>query len=298
MRSGTIKRWVVRSTWLACCTVQVLPALGDEPSRLGRLFRLGASSDSKSSASASSTSANPATPPTTSYSSGSGSTSTLTPTSAPSARSVADYYGQPALSTPPTTSSGPGSLTPTPRITPKPRVNKAITEADPLVSRIAVGKADGGSQFGMFLQVFADGTVIDGSGVHKISPEVLKPVVEAVTTGDFGKIKGHCGGPAGDTFENIHVVTYERAYGRLRANAFSYSGNPQGCDHAVHHLHKILEDLQMKLDNPGAATTSTTTPTVVSPPMTAPVVGSSPALAPMSSASPLAMPGLPDPGLH
>ena len=294
MRSATIKRWAARSAWLVCLAVPVLPALGDEPSRLGRLFRFGPASDSSKTTAP--VAANPAAAPSGTFGGVLSSTASTPATS----RSVADYYGQPALSTPPTTSTGAGSLSPSPRITPKPRINKAVTEADPLVSRISVGRADGGSQFGMFLQVFADGTVIDGGGVHKIGPDALKPVIEAVTGADFGKIKGHCGGPAGDTFENIHVVTYERAYGRLRANAFSYSGNPQGCDHAVHHLHKVLEDLQLKLDAPGGTLGASTTPVVVSPPL----VGSNstpavaPALPPMSGPSPLAMPGLPDPGLH
>jgi len=276
MRSHSIPQWAASTTLALICT-QTLSALGDEPSRLGRLFRFGSSSDSKTSSAtvAPGPAASPPAGPTL------GATST--------GRSVADYYSQPALATPPSTPSGPL----TPRITPKPRVNKAITEADPLVSRISVGRADGGSQFGMFMEVFADGTVIDSEGVHKVGPDLLKPVLEAVGSGDFAKLKGHCGGPAGDTFENIHVVTYERAYGRLRANAFSYSGNPQGCDHAVHHLHKVLDELQMKMSTPGAAA-STTTPTVVTAPLTAPIV---PAI-PMTGSNGLPMPGMPDPGLH
>ena len=38
--------------------------------------------------------------------------------------------------------------------------------ADPLLTRMALGRSNDGSQFGMFLQVFADGTVIDSEGVH------------------------------------------------------------------------------------------------------------------------------------
>ncbi len=275
MRFGTIKQRAASPLWLAliCVLGQTPTTMGDEPSRLGRLFRLGSASDSsKANASgpAAITPANPALPPTMSFS-----------------------YGQPALSTPPSNANGSLGMTPAPRITPKPRVNKAATEADPLVSRVSIGRADGGSQFGMFTQVFADGTVIDSEGVHKVGPEVLKPVVEAVTSGDFAKIKGHCGGSAGDTFENFHVVTYERAYGRLRANAFSYSGNPQGCDHSVYHLHKVLDELQMKMSAPGASTAATT-PTVVNPP--APAISTAPV--PMAGSGGLPMPGLPDPGLH
>jgi hypothetical protein len=165
-------------------------------------------------------------------------------------------FVQPALSTPPSTASG--SVV-SPKISPKPRVNRPITEADPLVTRISIGRSDNGSQFGMIMQVFADGTIIDGEGVHRVGPDVLKPLVEAVSSPDLAKLKGHCGGPAGDFIENVHVVVFDRSLGRLRANAFSYSGNPQGCDHAVIHLQKALDALQEKL-NP-APSTSTSTPT-------------------------------------
>ena len=307
MRSMKTKRWATRTAWLAACAlISAMPATGadEQPSRLGRLFRFGAASEpskpSVPSASPSLVGSPMSGSPMSGSASGLGSGTSFSngSTSAPSSRSVAEGYGQPALSTPP---AGSNSLTPTPRISPKPRVNKAVTEADPLVTRISIGHADGGSQFGMFMQVFADGTVIDGGGVHKISSESLKPVLEAVSSGDFAKIKGHCGGPAGDTFENIHVVTYERAYGKLRANAFSYSGNPQGCDHAVHHLHKVLEELQLKLDAPaGAVGTSaaTTTPVVVNPPMTPASPAAALSSAATASSAPLGMPSLPDPGLH
>jgi hypothetical protein len=200
------------------------PSLGDEPKGLGRLFRMGGSGSNTASA------------PTVGASSSSSSSSTTV---------VPTFNGQPALSTP--ASSLAGSPTIAPRVTPKPRVNKPITEADPLVIRTSLGRADGGSQFGMLLQVFADGTVIDGEGVHRVGPDALKPIVDAVSSGEFAKLKGHCGGPAGDFIETVHVVVFERSLGRLRANSFSYSGNPQGCDHAVHQLQKALDELQAKL---------------------------------------------------
>jgi hypothetical protein len=209
-------------------------SLGDEPGLLGRLFRTGSSNSGSNSAS------NPGPV--------SSSSNSPSPIPAPS------YFGQPAVSTPASTTS---MTTLTPHVKPKPRVNKPVTEADPMVTRISLGRSDNGSQFGMLLQVFADGTVIDGEGVHHVSGEALKPVVEAVTAGDLAKLKGHCGGPAGDFIENVHVVVFERSLGRLRANSFSYSGNPQGCDHAVHHLQKVLDELQTKLI-PVAPTTSPT----------------------------------------
>ena len=295
MRSGSFVRWLAGSACVASVLLQVVPAQADEPGRLGRLFRFGAASEPSKPAHSSNPASSLATstPP--------GGSSVIAPY-----RSVADSYSPPALTTPPTTASGSNALAPQPRITPKSRVNKPITEADPLVTRLAVGRADGGSQFGMFMQVFADGTVIDGEGVHKVSPDALKPVIEAVSSNDFGKLKGHCGGPAGDTFENFHVVTYERAYGRLRANAFSYSGNPQGCDHAVHHLHKVLDELQMKMSAPAGMgnLNAAMTPTVVEPAMTPAASSPAAALVPLESAGPMAtpttlsMPNLPDPGLH
>ena len=215
--------------------VALSSSFGDEPGRLGRLFRMGGGN------SAPATSANP----------GPSSSSPAT-TPGPGPGSI----GQPALSTPPSTMPGnPASIAP--RVSPKPRINKPVTEADPLVTRISLGRSDNGSQFGMLLQVFADGTVIDGEGVHHVGPDALKPVVEAVGSGDLSKLKGHCGGPAGDFIENVHVVVFERSLGRLRASSFSYSGNPQGCDHAVHHLQKVLDDLQTKL-SPNVPTTSPT----------------------------------------
>ena len=72
-------------------------------------------------------------------------------------------------------------------------------------------------------------------------------MLDALQVGDLYRLRGHCGGPATDYVEQVHVVIYERSLGRLRANAFSYSGNPQGCEHAVRHLHAALEGLQTKL---------------------------------------------------
>jgi hypothetical protein len=208
-------------------SMAVSSSYGDEPGLIGRLFRMGGP--------------NASTP-------GSGATSSSPSAPAPS------FVGQPALSTPPSTSMG---STIAPKVMPKPRVNKPITEADPLVTRISLGRSDNGSQFGMLLQVYADGTIIDGEGVHRVSQEALKPVVEAVSSGELAKLRGHCGGPAGDFIENVHVVVFERSLGRLRANSFSYSGNPQGCDHAVIHLQKALDELQNKL-SPMAPTVAPT----------------------------------------
>jgi hypothetical protein len=99
----------------------------------------------------------------------------------------------------------------------------------------------------MFLQVFADGTVVDSEGVHHIRGADLKPIVDSVQSGDLFRIRGHCGQPATDFIEYVHIVVYERRFGRLTAHSFSYSGNTQGCDHSIRHLHTALENLQSKL---------------------------------------------------
>ncbi len=49
------------------------------------------------------------------------------------------------------------------------------------------------------------------------------------------------------------MVVYERRLGRLTANSFSYSGNTQGCEHAIRHLHTLLDNVQAKISGQPAA---------------------------------------------
>lgn len=220
---------------------------GDEPSRLGRLFRLG------------------------------GGSSPSSPTPSPTPPRNNDL-GAPAPGLPASSSTylpPSGGNAPANRITPRPRVSRAATEADPIVTRVSLGRSNDGTQFGMFLQVFADGTVLDSEGEHHLSREALRPVVEALQASELYRLRGHCGSPATDFIEQVHVVVYERNLGRLRANTFSYSGNPQGCEHAVAHLHNALEGLQAKLSKtpmPSTANTPATSPfaPAPSPPFVAP----------------------------
>jgi hypothetical protein len=197
---------------------------GDEPSRLGRLFRFGGGSSASAPASRS-----PAAP---------------SANAAPSALPFSSAMGA--------TSSFGAPATAAPRIVPQPRVSRPATESDPIVTRISLARSNDGNQFGMFLQVYADGTVIDSEGVQHLSAGDLKPVTDALAVSDLYRLKGHCGAPATDFVEQVHLVVYERSLGRLRANAFSYSGNPQGCDHAVRHLHTALDGLQAKLSRTAA----------------------------------------------
>ena len=173
-------------------------------------------------------------------------------------------FGNPGPSTPPS-SSGPAN-----RIVPQPRNAKAATESDPLVTRISLGRSDSGGQFGMMMQVYADGTVIDGEGVHHVPRESLKPIVDAIQDGEILKQHGHCGGPPTDFVEQVHMVVYERNLGRLRASAFSYSGNTQGCDHSVRHVHKALDDIQAKISGTPSTSSIPAATASASQPMAAP----------------------------
>jgi hypothetical protein len=114
------------------------------------------------------------------------------------------------------------------------------------VIRVTLARSDDGGQFGMFLQVFADGTVIDSDGVHHPGREAVKGVLDALQSSELYRLRGHCGGPPTDFIEQVHIVVFERSLGRLRANSFSFSGNTQGCDHSVRHLQTALDAVQAK----------------------------------------------------
>ncbi|WP_165252695.1 hypothetical protein [Paludisphaera soli] len=203
--------------------------------------------------------------------------------------------------TPPAGPSGEGPSTPAvaesgpaaPPITPRSRVSNAATDADPLLTRMALGRSNDGGQFGMFLQIYADGTVIDSEGVHRLAPADLRPIAELVSSGELGRNRGHCGTPSSDYIEEVHVVVFERRLGRLTAQPFSYSGNPQGCDPSVRQLHTLIEGLQAKLS--GQPVAASTPASVVedaaaagpaSPPLAAPAAFAAP------SRTPLAAPGV------
>jgi hypothetical protein len=179
----------------------------------------------------------------------------------PSAPAIVD--SSPAR--PPATSAGPVSAT-EPRIIPQPRTSRPATDADPIVTRVALGRSDDGTQFGMFLQVYADGTVIDSEGVHRIGREDLRALTEAASQADLFRPRGHCGGASTDFMQQAYVVVYERSLGRLRANAFSYSGNTQGCDKAVQRLNAALEAVLAKIARPAPTSTAATAAPAPAPP--------------------------------
>lgn len=226
---------VAPSLFLALTSHQA--SYGEEPSRLGRLFRFGGGAAPNSS-----------TPPTP---------SPTTPAARPPAPSD-QPQGMLFSANSPATAPAPANGV-TPRLVPQPRVSRASTESDPILSRISLVRSSDGNQFGMCLQVYADGTVLDNEGTHHLSQADIKPLVDLLQAGDLFRVKGHCGAPATDFVEQVHIVAYERSLGRLRANAFSYSGNPQGCDHAVRHLHTVLEGLQAKLSRASVPPTAAST---------------------------------------
>ncbi len=119
-----------------------------------------------------------------------------------------------------------------------------------MVTRVSICRAEDGKPFCTFLQIFADGTVMDSEGTHKVGADLLRPIAQVLQGGELTRLKGHCGGPAADYVEQIHTIVYDRSLGRLRAHAFSYSGNPQGCDPAVKQLNASVDAIQTKLMGP------------------------------------------------
>jgi hypothetical protein len=221
---------------------------GDEPGLFGRLFRLGGSS----------------TPP----------PATATAPDLPSGATVVEAPSLPAA-------TGPATSAPQPRLIPQPRNYRGVTDADPILTRVTLVRSNEGGQFGMFLQAVADGTVIDGEGVHHLGREAVRPLLDVLQSGDLYRLKGHCGGPPTDFAEHVHIVVYERSLGRLRAYAFSFSGNPQGCDPSVRRLQGVLDVLQTRLSPPAASATAGTSPAPIPAP-----AATSPAPAVISPSSP------------
>ena len=253
------------------------PARGDDSGLLGRLFRLGSGS-SDSSASSIPPKQSAALP--IGRDPGSPGTAVPSPVTSPLAPApmISNFNGLPQapVTTPPVSNA------PTQRLAPRPRVSPAVTTADPVLTRLALGRSNDGSEFGMFLQVFADGTVIDSEGAHHIRSADLRPIVEAVQSGELYRLRGHCGAPSTDFIEYVHVVIYERRLGRLTAHSFSYSGNTQGCDPSIRHLHTTLENLQAKLSrqpvmtNPGVGGGISNSPAPLGPRAILPPEASSP----------------------
>lgn len=280
LRIFTGRRWALLLVGaLAVAPLPVSTSQAEEPRGLGRLLRLGnnrrdhepmersgppraAHDHEHAPGGAPATSPFGVVPPSTS---GNGSTSPYRDSggnpygSSPNAIGAYNPLknsneGASANNPPPITNfSGPSTVNPPegasegPRLVPQPRVNRAITEADPILTRISIGRSDDGQRFGMFLQVFADGTVLDSEGIHRVGPDALRPLVEALRNADVGRIKGHCGGPPTDFVEQVHLTVYDQSRGRLQANHFTYSGNPAGCDPSIRMLQDAIDAFQARL---------------------------------------------------
>jgi hypothetical protein len=234
------------------------PVRGDDTSFFGKLFRFGnnapATSSSPASPSDSSAPGSQASAPASAFGDiGTGGTFLFRSASASRSPGVAPS-GEPGSGDGPSTPELPGSPNAQPRLTPRPRVSPAVTSADPLLTRMALGRSNDGSQFGMIFQIFTDGTVIDSEGVHHLSPSDLRPLLEAIQSSEVARLRGHCSTPSNDFVDHVHIITFERRMGRLQAHSFSYAGNPEGCDSGIHLLHSALESIQVKLSRqPGAA---------------------------------------------
>lgn len=262
-------------------------AQADEPHGLGRLFRFGKSRDAEpgrdeprglfegpSERSSDAPEPTPSTPSPYNPSAlnpGAYGTAPRNLSSGMTAPpSTATTYGQPGAS------SGSFAAPSANRIIPQPRTSEAVTEADPILTRISLNRSNDGNQFGMFFQVYADGTVIDPEGAHQVSHDDLRPLVEALRAADVGRLHGHCGGPPTDFVEQVHLIVYGHNRGRLQANHFSYSGNPQGCDPSIRALQAAIDALQMKITSPGMPPAPAPSAPVASPtpiPTEAPITG-------------------------
>ncbi len=283
-------------------------ARADDNGFFGRLFRLGGNSSQSSGAAggSSSTSRN-------GFPGGPAPRSAATSASAygdiGSGGSFIPPAGSVSRAPNPTPVSGPissdGPSTPDisgtpdahPRIAPRPRTSAAVTSADPLLTRMALGRSNDGSQFAMLLQVFTDGTVIDSDGVHRLSPADLRPLLEATQNSELARVRGHCGTPSSDFIEYVHIIVFERRMGRLQAHAFSYAGNPQGCDSGIRYLHTAIENLQAKLSRqPASSASAAGTSSLLGPATGSPRPAAAPYATPVPlGGSALAAPPLPDP---
>lgn len=261
--------------------------LGDDTGFLGRIFRLGGNSSASppgGSGRAAAPSDRSATLPYGPSGAAAGPVSRPAATLRPSGPGSS---GAP-FADGPSTPDVPGDLSTQPRVSPRPRTSSAVTSADPLLTRMALGRSNDGSQFGIFLQIFADGTVIDSDGVHKLGAADLRPIAELIQGGELTRVRGHCSSPSADFVEYVQVVVFERRMGRLQAHSLSYSGNPQGCDHAIRQLHAFLESVQAKLSRQTTAAVSVTT---THPGVDAHAMDSSTGLSAPSSTSLTARPG-------
>ena len=115
---------------------------------------------------------------------------------------------RPPVTTPTTAAAGPGQRLGAQAARRARRSRPPI----PLLTRFALGRSNDGSQFGMFLQVFADGTVDRLRRSAPPSPADLKPIVELVQSGELYRLTR----PLRRAVDGFHRVRARRG---LRATA-------------------------------------------------------------------------------
>lgn len=147
----------------------------------------------------------------------------------------------------------------------------APANGDPLVTRLAVGRATDGSTFGLFLQVYADGTVMDSAGLHHADPARLGAVRDALAALPLDGLDHHYPGPAAGDLEVIQLIVYRRSKGKIQAVPVSYSGEPSGAPEEVRRLNEALEDFEIHLaGGPVDAPTTAPAPRSTAPQRTVP----------------------------
>ena len=127
---------------------------------------------------------------------------------------------------------------------------------------------DDGKPFCMFIEVFADGTVLDSEGVHRVGagqPPADRPGASSRASWLSSRVTAAVRRRISSS--RCRSSTYDRYRGRLRATPFAFSGNPQGCDPAVKQLNDAIDAIQTKLAGPpvSAPTGSTGAATQPSP---------------------------------
>lgn len=124
--------------------------------------------------------------------------------------------------------------------------SRPITEADPLLTRVSLIRGDKGQRFGVFLQIYTDGTVLDSQGIHRLQRSEMAPIIQAIQACDVTRRPAHCGGQSSDYLEAVQFVIHDRSSGKLRAHAFSCSGDIRTCDQGLQRLQMVLDELMTK----------------------------------------------------
>jgi hypothetical protein len=122
--------------------------------------------------------------------------------------------------------------------------------ADPLLSRFAIGRASDGQTFGLFMHIFADGTVMDSNGLHHSDPAAFERLKDTLRETPLEQLERHTEGTASDYLEVVYLVAYQRAGTKLRAVPLSHAGNTSTAPPSLQRLHAALEAFQAHISSP------------------------------------------------